>query len=92
MTNTREEKVLAKFDEIFVTALSTEYKNRLREWIKYTFHQELQKAKEEMLEIMWSQMMSLGAKAANYPEKNYHEGMMDLYNACKEAITLKNDV
>lgn len=45
--NTREEEVLAEFDERFVTALSTEYKTRIREWIKYTLHQELQKAREE---------------------------------------------
>jgi hypothetical protein len=47
--NTREEEVLAEFDERFVTALSTEYKTRIREWIKYTLHQELQKARSEML-------------------------------------------
>lgn len=45
--NTREEEVLAEFDERFVTALSTEYKTRIRDWIKYTFHQELQKARME---------------------------------------------
>ena len=50
------------------------------------------KTPEEMLEIMWSQMMRLGATAANYPEKNYHEGMMDLYNACKDIITSEKDI